>query len=276
MYVDPGWYPDPWLRGGWRWWDGYRWSDATGQTHGATSIERRWFPDIGRFPPIAGVVMYLALVVTVAVDRIASVTGSRVTQLILGLASLGLSVFAAPGLSLLVSYRWGTRRYVRDIGLRFHWWDLLLGPALAIVAWIVTVVVSIVLQAAGVPSGTNTDGLKESVDQGGAIAVALIVALAVVLAPITEEIALRGVVMKALRSRMGNVAAIGVQGVMFGALHWLPSLGWENVGLITVLSITGIVFGLGAWMTGRIGTTIIAHAIFNGSQIALLLLTDLK
>ncbi|WP_421119727.1 DUF2510 domain-containing protein [Aquihabitans daechungensis] len=25
----PGWHPDPWNKGGMRWWDGLRWSDQT-------------------------------------------------------------------------------------------------------------------------------------------------------------------------------------------------------------------------------------------------------
>lgn len=278
--IEAGWYPDPWIHGGWRWWDGRMWSPvagfgnvAPGANRAGDTGERRWFPPIPQLPLIAAIVMYLGLAASVVVDRAAALT-SGVAALVIGLASLGLSLTIAPGLSVLASLRWGTRRYFRDTGFRFRWADLWIGPAVALAAWIVTIGVGLVVQALGVPSGSNTDGIKESVDKGGAAVVVIVVVLACLIAPITEELAMRGVVMRGLRSRVGTAAAIGIQGMLFGALHILPSLGWENIGLVAVLSSTGIVFGLGAWMTGRIGTTMIAHALFNGSQIALLLLTQ--
>ena len=274
--IEAGWYPDPWIHGGWRWWDGRMWSPVAGFGNiapgagGSGVAERRWFPPIPQLPLIAGIVMYLGLAASVVVDR-ASVLTSGAAALILGLTSLALSLTVAPGLSILTSLRWGTRRYFRDTGFRFRWSDLWIGPVVAVAAWIATITVGIAVQVLGVPSGTNTDGIKDSVDKGGAAVVVIVVLLACILAPITEELAMRGVVMRALRSRTGVAAAILIQGVLFGALHILPSLGWENIGLVAILSTTGIVFGIGAWMTGRIGTTMIAHAIFNGSQIALLL-----
>ena len=276
--VQPGWYPDPWIYGGWRWWDGRMWSPVAG--FGNTSPhdvddgsgQRRWFPPIPQLPLIAGIVMYLGLAASVVVDRVSSLTAGGVA-LAFGLASLALSLTVAPGLSILASRRWGTRRYFRDTGFRFAWSDLWIGPVVALAAWIATIVVGILVSVLGVPSGSNSDGIKESVDKGGLVVVVVVVVLACILAPITEELAMRGIVMRALRSRTGIAGAILIQGVLFGALHILPSLGWENIGLVAVLSTTGVVFGVGAWMTGRIGTTMIAHAIFNGSQIALLLLT---
>jgi membrane protease YdiL (CAAX protease family) len=59
------------------------------------------------------------------------------------------------------------------------------------------------------------------------------------------------------------VAAVTVQGLVFGLAHVDPGRGSGNVGLVLILSTVGIVFGAAAYLIGRIGPTVVAHAILN-------------
>ena len=78
--------------------------------------------------------------------------------------------------------------------------------------------------------------------------------LAVVAAPICEEIVFRGVMLRGLLSRNGAVVAVGVQGVLFGLAHFDPIRGTGNIGLILVLASVGCVLGGAAYLIRRIGS----------------------
>ena len=94
---------------------------------------------------------------------------------------------------------------------------------------------------------------------------------AVIAAPIVEEMVFRGVVMRGLRSRLPVVVVIVLQGALFGVAHVDPVRGVGNIGLVMVLSGVGVAFGVAAALLGRIGPTIVAHAIFNGMVLLLVL-----
>ena len=64
-----------------------------------------------------------------------------------------------------------------------------------------------------------------------------------------------------------------MQGVLFGLAHVDPARGAGNIGLVLVLAAVGVAFGGAAYLLRRIGPTIIAHAIFNGVVMAVVLLS---
>jgi membrane protease YdiL (CAAX protease family) len=70
---------------------------------------------------------------------------------------------------------------------------------------------------------------------------------------------------------MGPVLAIAVQGVLFGFAHSDPARGAGNIGLSLVLSAVGVALGTSAYLLRRIGPTVIAHAIFNGVVLIIVL-----
>jgi membrane protease YdiL (CAAX protease family) len=70
---------------------------------------------------------------------------------------------------------------------------------------------------------------------------------------------------------MSPPLAIGLQGVLFGVAHVDPVRGVGNVGLALVLSGVGVAFGVSAYLARRLGPTVIAHAIFNGVVMAIVL-----
>jgi membrane protease YdiL (CAAX protease family) len=82
--------------------------------------------------------------------------------------------------------------------------------------------------------------------------------------PIVEELFFRGLLLRALRHRIGDVGAIIGSSVVFGLAHADPSLpGFTVVSLVVALGLVGAVFATLAVRTGRLGPGIFAHAAFN-------------
>ncbi len=130
-------------------------------------------------------------------------------------------------------------------------------------------VVGAIVVALGLPLVGNTEGLEEiSADRTYVVS---LVITAVIAAPIVEEMVFRGVVMRGLRSRMPIVMVVIVQGLLFGVAHVDPVRGVGNVGLVLVLSGVGIAFGIAVALLGRIGPSIVAHALFNGAVLLIVL-----
>jgi hypothetical protein len=168
-----------------------------------------------------------------------------------------------------VSRKWGTARLSADVGLRFRWSDAGWGPLIWISALVVQIAVAALILACDIPLTSNTERVSD-IDADRAYVIALAVT-AVVAAPFVEEMVFRGIVMRGLRARLGAVATVTVQAIFFGAAHFDPVRGVGNIGLVMVLSSVGAALGVGAYLLRRIGPTIIAHAIFNGVVLIVLL-----
>lgn len=159
------------------------------------------------------------------------------------------------------SKKWGRRSLRQDSGLYFHKADFGWGP----VTWLSCIagqmVVAIIVSVTHIPITSNTEGVDDlSADRGYVVA---LLVLAVVAAPLVEEIVFRGVVLRGLLTHMGPTAAITTQACLFGMAHFDPVRGSGNIGLVMVLSAVGGVLGGSAYMFRRIGPTIAAHAIMN-------------
>ena len=169
--------------------------------------------------------------------------------------------------------RWGSGRPRSDVGFLPHWSDLGWGPLIWIATIVVQVAIGAIVLALDIPLTNNTDDVGDlASDRTYAIA---IVITAVIAAPIVEELVFRGLIMRSLLSRLHPVAAVGLQGALFGTAHVDPIRGLGNIGLVLVLSGVGISFGTGAFLLRRIGPTMVSHAIFNG-LVMILLLTGLR
>jgi membrane protease YdiL (CAAX protease family) len=167
------------------------------------------------------------------------------------------------------SRRWGTGKFFDDVGLQPEWSDLGWGPVVWLVAIGTQVAMGALVLAFGVPLSNNTDGISEFTADRTYI-VSLVIT-AVIAAPFVEEIVFRGVVMRGIRSRLTAVPTVILQGVLFGVAHIDPIRGAGNIGLAVILSGVGIAFGGAAYLLRRIGPTIVAHAIFNGLVLLLVL-----
>jgi uncharacterized protein len=94
--------------------------------------------------------------------------------------------------------------------------------------------------------------------------------LAVVVAPITEELVFRAGFYRFLRTRFSRAGALLLPGIIFA----IPHVNWTNfagLGSFMPLVALAVVFSLAYERTGRIGTTIVAHALFNLNSIFFLL-----
>jgi uncharacterized protein len=261
-----GWYPDPEGRDALRYFDGRHWEPSGVST--AFEPERAPHPTL----PLPAAVGALAILVV-------SLVGGRF--LIDALVAFGWPVLVYITILAVVGYgpslwwcwyvsrRWGTRRLADDIGLRAKWSDLGWGPLIWIAAVMCQIVVAAVVLVTRVPTSSNTEGIGE-LQADRSYVIALLVT-AVIAAPFVEEMVFRGVVLRGLLSRFGVIVSIGVQAVLFGVAHIDPVRGIGNLGLAVILSAVGVALGTAAYLLRRIGPTILAHAIFNGIVLAIVL-----
>ncbi len=260
-----GWYPDP-AGYGQRYFDGRSWSVVASPV-APTFARREEHPDLPFGAALGAlVVLVVSLVVAKLLVEVLVDFDWPVLSYIVILVALGY------GPSLLwgwyVRRRWGSGK-LSHVGWRFEWSDFGWGP----LTWMAAVGTQMVLAALvlvlKVPISSNVD---QASDFGAdrAYLVATVIA-AVVAAPLVEELVFRGLIMRGFLSRMHPALAIGLQGVLFGLAHVDPVRGAGNIGLTIVLSGVGIAFGISAFLARRLGPTIIAHAIFNGVVMVIVL-----
>jgi membrane protease YdiL (CAAX protease family) len=168
---------------------------------------------------------------------------------------------------------WVRRRHghhrMEALGWRFRWSDFGWGPITYLSALACQFTLAAIVLLLDIPISSNVDDVTE-LDVDRAYLVATVIA-AVVAAPLVEELVFRGVVLRGFLSRFAPVVAIVLQGVLFGVAHVDPVRGVGNIGLAIVLSGVGVALGTAAYLTRRIGNTIIAHAIFNGVVMVIVL-----
>ena len=160
-----------------------------------------------------------------------------------------------------VSRRWGTGRFRDDFGFSFRRVDLGWGPVTWAACFGAQIVAAVIVITTRLPFEGNTEGLSERAgDRAYIISFAI---LAVVCAPLVEELVFRGVVLRGLLSRAKLPVALGLQGVLFGCAHVDPVRGLKNIGLVLVLSSVGVVLGGAAYHVRRLAPSMIAHALMN-------------
>jgi uncharacterized protein len=86
--------------------------------------------------------------------------------------------------------------------------------------------------------------------------IVLLMAVATLLVPVSEELVFRAGLFRYFRTRVPRWTSILLTSALFGALH----MSWATFAPLTVLAI---IFCLAYERTGSIRTTIVAHALFN-------------
>ena len=82
----------------------------------------------------------------------------------------------------------------------------------------------------------------------------------IVVAPLAEEFFFRGFFYRALRSRMGILAAAAIDGLVFGLIHYT---GPDTLELLPILAVLGFMFCLVYERTGTLYSVIALHAFNN-------------
>ncbi len=91
-----------------------------------------------------------------------------------------------------------------------------------------------------------------------------LVALATIVAPITEELVFRAGLFRYARTRLPRWAALLLPAILFGALH-------GNLASFAQLVTLGVLFSLAYERTGNIAVPMLAHALFNLNTIVFIL-----
>jgi membrane protease YdiL (CAAX protease family) len=174
------------------------------------------------------------------------------------------------GAAFLASRAFGTGSVRRDLDLRIDRSDVLLGLGVALAGLVATIVVQQLLSALSHDFvGSNTSFVE---DQAGTAVGSVIVGVSTMVgAPIVEELFFRGLLQHAL-ARFRWVAVV-VQGLVFGLVHFTPEEGLGNVGIVAGLATFGMVLGFAVRRSGRLGTSMVAHAIFNAIAVLPILFT---
>jgi len=184
-----------------------------------------------------------------------------VSLIVLGYApALGVAV-------MLLRRDTGGVAWLSTVAARATWSDLGWGVLVWFGAILAQAVVFGLVDSSGIPISDNTGALGD--ESTGVDLVVITAIAAVVVAPVVEEFVFRGVVLRALVARIGVARGVAVQGVLFGAAHIDPAAGVGNIGLALVLSGVGMVFGAAVVRFERLGPAIVAHAVFNGVVVAL-------
>jgi uncharacterized protein len=97
------------------------------------------------------------------------------------------------------------------------------------------------------------------------------VAVATLLVPVAEELLFRGGLFRYFRTRMPRWAAIAFTSALFGALHVAWGDRMSGLPSLLPLIVLAAVFCLAYERTGKIGTVIVAHALFNLNMMVLVI-----
>ncbi|MDX2343883.1 MAG: type II CAAX endopeptidase family protein [Acidimicrobiia bacterium] len=187
-------------------------------------------------------------------------------------SSLGQAVVLAAILMYMSRSR-GTDSWELDFGWRFEssdWLGLVFGMALQLgVTIFVLLPLAWLLQIDDPPQQDVADIAAGVSSIGGRIAILLIL---VVVAPVSEELLYRGVLLGRLRRSYSAHTSVVVSAAIFSAIHLIdPNAAFVVPGLFVI----GLVLGYQALKTGRIGLSIMTHAGVNLlAAIALLLGLD--
>ncbi len=167
----------------------------------------------------------------------------------------------------LTSRSHGSGHVASDLGIAARPIDVV-GIPIGIIAQVALVPLVYVPLRAAWPATFDDDALtdtaKDLVDRADGILLPLLVLLVAFGAPIVEEIVYRGLLQRPLLHRYPTPAVIVGVAAVFALIHFRPV---EYPGLF----VAGLVFGVCAWRTGRVGLAVAAHVGFNLAGLALAL-----
>lgn len=98
----------------------------------------------------------------------------------------------------------------------------------------------------------------------------MVAALAVMTAPLIEEIVYRGVIYSSVEGLMGKPAAVIFVTLLFALVH-VPQYWGSVASIAAILSLSFVLTLLRAW-TGKLLPCVATHLVYNGIQAAILLL----
>ena len=164
---------------------------------------------------------------------------------------------------------------VEAFGLRWRgWlWVLLLGPGVVAFMWSFQGALHIAGYNDWITSLVGEDSQQEVVkmmqENDDPVALALMVLMACIGAPIAEEVVFRGYLYPAVK-RLANIpVSVVFSALLFGAVH-------TNLGALLPLTILGILLALAYEFTGSLWAPIAIHFCFNVPTVVVQILVNLN
>jgi hypothetical protein len=196
---------------------------------------------------------------------IASATVPPEWYVVSTLLGLWIGFIGAPWLA---SRTQGTRNFVRDLGVRFKWIDLV-GIAIGVVGQFLIDEGYNAYQHLFHHNFNNFNAPSQKLTGASHGAGFVVIAVAtVLLAPAAEELFFRGLLLKSMvrlftplraiggARTLGVVLAVTADGLLFGLAH-------GELVQLAGLAFFGIVLAAVSYRTGRLGMNYVAHASFN-------------
>jgi membrane protease YdiL (CAAX protease family) len=122
-------------------------------------------------------------------------------------------------------------------------------------------------------------GTTEPVEQqllqdamAGGVPLVLVMVLAIVVAPLAEEVIFRGVLFRALASRSTVTLGVVLSAAVFAVIHFEVAFS-QPVALLGLFTI-GALLAVAYHLTGNLFVPIIAHGVFNAISIGLTVLVE--
>lgn len=217
---------------------------------------------------VIGVVASLTLALVVSGVALSVVGEERFDDMALWATAL-LQVplwLALVGVPLLATHLKGRGSVALDFGFRQRWSDIPLGLLLGLA---LQFALGIVLQVLYPLLGIDLDRVGESAEEltgaaTDAFGVVLVVLIAAVGAPVVEELFYRGLFLRAVQRRFGDVAAVVVPALVFGLVHF------QLFDLVPLVAF-GVAMGVVTLRSGRLGLAVWAHVAFNLTAVVSLL-----
>jgi membrane protease YdiL (CAAX protease family) len=158
----------------------------------------------------------------------------------------------------------GSGSVVQDFGMRIAgWWDVGVGVGAGLVSQYI-LIPALYFPFEQIDSSLRhrlqTPAKQDTAAAHGAWQITLLFLFLSIGAPIIEELFFRGLLLRSLDRRFGPAIAVGGSAVIFGVAHF-------QLLQLPALILFGLVLGLLAQRTGRLGPGIVAHATFNAVTV---------
>lgn len=270
--LSAGWHADPFGRRPYRFFDGSEWTDRVwpdelGPDPIATDRHSAWRPSAGSLGlTLGGLVAAFALSVVFLLPWLfLGHPGGEVAALALSEAGLWSGLL---GTCVLSVRRYGTGGIRRDFALRLSPLDVPIAIVGALVARCIAAAALVPLVRLH-PVTTGPDQGLYRLDQSS-LGWAVLVVLLCVGAPLVEELFFRGLLQGQLAERYSAGVAILLTSAVFGAAHFANAPGWSGLVLAVSVGAAGIVLGAVRHFTGRLGSSMLTHALFNATALVAL------
>jgi len=196
-----------------------------------------------------------AVAVSVWVGLTGASTGDKpsLSTLAVGQAGLWFGLLGAP---ILASRRKGAGSLRQDFGFEFRPSDPLVGIPVGVICQLVLVPIIYLPLQQFVSKKELEEPVKRVTDTAHGASFLILAVVVVVGAPIVEELFFRGLLLRSLSRRFGDVWAVAGSALIFGLVHF------EKLQLPALVAF-GVVLGVLAVKTRRLGPSIFAHAGFN-------------